>query len=165
MSAGKTFEASTVFEYRNPYVVQMPEPTPEHELTTEAKRTHLKPGPRPHPWDGGIPPGSIMSFGWGTLGDDDCQMTDAGIWIYPTGQIYFSAYTSTSSDDDVWIINWIKLLDASGNQVGANIGKHDGQNMVWSGYSYPFIFTDQVSGGISGARLLETRGASMNSSC
>jgi hypothetical protein len=167
MSTGKTFEASTVAKlgYRNPYVVQMPEPTPEHELTTEAKRTHFKPGPRPHPWDVVIPPGSIMNFGWGTMSTGHCQMDDAHIWIYPNGQLWFTAYTSTSSSGDVWIINWIKLHDASGNQVGDTIGKHDGQNMVWEDNSYPFTFNVQITGGISGARLLETTGATMNSHC
>ena len=162
MSAGIEFEARSDGVTVNPCVVRMPEPTPESELTTEAKRTHLKPLPRPADYT--PPSGWILNFVWNPISKGDCTMYDAAVYIYPDGQVYFFAYTKTSSDDDVWIINYMQFFDANGSQIGQAIGKHDGQNMAFSGYSYPFAFWDAIPGALPEA-ITRIHTVSINNRC
>jgi hypothetical protein len=169
MTARKEFQATTLpagpDASSNPYLVRAPEPTPEHELTTDLKRTHIKPLARAQrPFDIVIPPGWILHFTWGIIKEGDCHMYTSNVFIYPDGQIFFYAYTRTSSSGDVWIIHNIKFTDAHGHQIGNLIGKHDSQTMAWEDSDYPFSFSDQITGA-SPQAITQITGATMNNSC
>ena len=147
----------------NPCLVRIPESPPDHELTTEAKRTYTRPIARPK-HNLTVPGGWIYWLSWGSISAGDCTMDDATVYLYPDGQIFFQAYTLTSSSGDVWIVRGITFTDSDGNQVGQPVGQHDGMNMAWEDNWYPFAFWDAIPG-VDPEAAAQIRGASITNHC
>jgi hypothetical protein len=148
----------------NPYMVRTPESPREHEFTTEAKRTYTKPLVRPRNAFDAPAPGWIRWMSWDTISAGDCRMEDAIVYLYPDAQIYFSAYTITSSSGDVWIVRGITFYDASGDQIGQPVGQHDGQNMAWEDSYYPFAFWDTIPG-VGAESVTQITSATLTNHC
>jgi hypothetical protein len=69
-------------------------------------------------------------WSWNPLTQGDCTMDDATIWLSSDGTGIFSAYTKTSDDGDVWIVQALALKDNNGVAL-YTIPKFDGPTMSW----------------------------------
>jgi hypothetical protein len=90
-------------------------------------------------------------FSWNTITHGDCTMDDAVIWLSSDGTGLFSAYTKSSSDGDVWIVQALALLDNNGVAL-YTIPKFDGPTMNWAdswytvhqNVNFPAIFWSSI---------------------
>jgi hypothetical protein len=75
-------------------------------------------------------------WSWGTINHGDCKMDDAVLYLSSDGTGIFTAYTITTDDGDVWIVEGLGLLDNNGVEL-YRIPKFDGPRMSFADSYYP----------------------------
>jgi hypothetical protein len=111
------------------------------------------------------PPGWIRWMSWGPIGAGDCTMTNAIVYLYQDGMIFFQANTrSSANSDDVWLLKSMQFFDQWGTPVGDPVPQHDGMTMAWPNTDYPFSFWDAIPG-VNPSGAAQIRKASMNCHC
>ena len=73
---------------------------------------------------------------WNTINHGDCKMTNAVLWLSSDGTGRFAAYTITTDDGDVWLVQGLALLDNNGVEL-YRIPQFDGPRMSWADSYYP----------------------------
>jgi hypothetical protein len=149
------------------YAESAPDGDGARELKREAAKLpgrglYLPPDPTPKLM---APPGGwIYWMSWGDIRIGDCTMWNPIAYIYSDAMVFFQSETSSSDDDDVWLMLGIQFSDQSHQPVGHPIPKHVGMPMAWEGSRYPLTFWDSIPG-VTPSGAAQIRHGSITNHC